>query len=404
MFLSHNTTRIPRVYSLFMLCFFIALLPVLNIVPIGHIIAERYLYFPVVGFCAVMGGLLSGKLIIPSCDNPLCFPSAPGSLGEIPEQKAKKSAGKKMFLSGNTALNTFIVILLLAMVCIFFTIRTLIRNRDWQNEYTFWTAILKEQPQNYDAHNNLGNYFYKQGKLDRAIHELEEAVSLKKNYPEGHNSLGTMYIDKGLIDRAIAEYTEAIKYKPVFPQAYYNLGNASIKKGLLDNGIAYFQKAVSMGLHNPQVFNNLGSAFIKKGMLDDAITQYKKALAVYNNYAEVHSNLGYVYTEKGDLEKAMSELKYALELQPNHANAHNNLGAVYCQKGLLDKAQQEFLMAIRSDPKNASAHKNIGIICFAKGDMQQARDHLIQMLQCDPGYINDPHVYAIVSHLGLIKK
>ena len=56
----------------------------------------------------------------------------------------------------------------------------------------FGQKILSEQPQNYDAHNNLGNYFYKQGALDRAIYELEEAVRLKKNYPEGHNSLGTM--------------------------------------------------------------------------------------------------------------------------------------------------------------------------------------------------------------------
>lgn len=371
-FLQENTVQAPRIYSLFMLCFFIALLPVLNIIPIGHIMAERYLYFPVAGFCTVLGGLLLGKLTTR--------------------------------LPGNTVLNKFIVIPLLIILCSSFTVRTILRNRDWQNEYTFWTTILKEQPQNYDAHNNLGNYFYKQGKLDRAIHELEEAVRLKKNYPEGHNSLGTMYIDKGLIDKAIAEYAEAIKCKPVFPQAYYNLGNACIKKGLLDNGITYFQKAVSMGMHNPQVFNNLGSAYIKKGMLDDAIAQYKKALAVYNDYPEVHSNLGYVYTEKGDFGKAISELKEALELQPNHANAHNNLGVVYCQKGLFDKAHQEFLKAIKYDPKNASAHKNIGMIYFTKGDRQKAREHFLQMLQYDPGYINDPNIFAIVSRLGLIKE
>lgn len=363
---------VKGIYGLFMLCFFVAILPVLNIIPIGHIMAERYLYFPVAGFCTVLGGLLLGKLTTR--------------------------------LLGNTVLNKFIVIPLLVILCSSFTIRTILRNRDWQNEYAFWTTILKEQPQNYDAHNNLGNYFYKQGKLDRAISELEEAVRLKKNYPEGHNSLGTMYIDKGLIDKAIAEYVEAIKYKPVFPQAYYNLGNACIKKGLLDNGITYFQKAVSMGMHNPQIFNNLGSAYIKKGMLDDAIAQYKKALAVYNDYPEVHSNLGYVYTEKGDLDKAISELEEALELQPNHANAHNNLGAVYCQKGLFDKAQQEFLMAIKYDPKNASAHKNIGMIYFTKGDRQKAREHLLQMLQYDPGYIKDANIFAIVSQLGLIKE
>jgi tetratricopeptide (TPR) repeat protein len=381
-FLFGNTDNMSGIYCLFMLCFFIALLPVLNIVPIGHIMAERYLYLPVAGFCAVMGGLLL---------HTYTFQSA-----------ADRQRKFSVYHPG--ILSRYILIPLILALCISFTTKTVLRNRDWQNEYTFWTAILKEQPQNYDAHNNLGNYFYKQGALDRAIDELEEAVRLKKNYPEGHNSLGTMYIDKGLIDRAIAEYAEAIKYKPVFPQAYYNLGNACIKKGLLDNSIAYFQKAISMGMYNPQVFNNLGSAYIKKGMLDEAIAQYHKALSIYYDYAEVHSNLGYVYTEKGDFDKAISELREALRLEPNHANAHNNLGAVYCQKGLLDMAQSEFLAAVRYDPKNASAQKNIGMIYFTKGDKQKAREHFIQMLKYDPNYINNPDIYTIVSQLGLIKK
>ena len=37
-----------------LLWFFVALVPVLNIVPIGNIMAERYLYIPVIGFC-IMG-------------------------------------------------------------------------------------------------------------------------------------------------------------------------------------------------------------------------------------------------------------------------------------------------------------------------------------------------------------
>ncbi len=371
-----------RMYSVFMLCFFAAVLPVLNIIPIGHIMADRYLYLPVAGFCTAISGFLLR-----------------GAITQFPVNKqAKFSIYNRSILS-----NYAFVVPLIAVICIFFTARTVLRNRDWRDEYTFWTKILREQPQNYDAHNNLGSYFYKQGELDRAISELEEAVRLKKNYPEGHNSLGTMYIDKGLIDKAIAEYVEAVKYKPVFPQAYYNLGNACIKKGMVDDAIKFFNKAISQGMYNPQIFNNLGSAYMKKGMMDEAVAQYQRALSVYRDFAEVHSNLGYVYTEKGDLYRAMFELKEALRLQPSHANAHNNLGAVYCQQGLWDMALDEFMKAVRFDPKNASAHKNIGMIYFTKGDKQRAREHLLQMLKYDPNYLKDAGIYAIVSELGLLK-
>lgn len=377
-----KTAGAQGMYRLFMICFFVSLLPVLNILPIGHIMAERYLYLPVAGFCAVIGSLLFHNRGIRTA-------VAKQEKGRV---NSHGFAGRYGFL-----------IPMVTLVCIFFTTRTVLRNRDWRNEYTFWTKILEDQPKNYDARNNLGNYFYKQGELDRAISELEEAVGLKKNYPEGHNSLGTMYIDKGLIDRAIAEYTEAIKYKPEFPQAYYNLGNACIKKGLLDDSVAFFQKAISMGMYNPQVFNNLGSAYIKKGMMDEAIAQYQKALVIYKDFAEVHSNLGFVYTEKGDLDRAVFELREAIRLQPNHANAHNNLGALYCQKGLWDMALDEFNKAIRYDPKNASAYKNIGMIYFTKGDHQKAREYLMHMLKNDPNYMKDPGIYAVVRQLGMIK-
>lgn len=406
-----------RMYGLFMLCFFLSLLPVLNIVPIGHIMAERYLYLPVAGFSAVMGGLLLCRFSVRGKKfssmnindahsfNP-CSQSALIFKGKQYSRPNKTRGFDSGFsgISRYTSTSYALIILLISIISIFFTTRTVLRNRDWRNEYTFWAKILQEQPQNYDAHNNLGNYFYKQGKLDRAVSELEEAVRLKKNYPEGHNSLGTMYIDKGLVDKAIFEYTEAIKYKPIFPEAYYNLGNACIKKGLVDDSMTFYRKAISMGMYNPQVFNNLGSAYMRKSMINEAEEQYKKALSIYKDFAEVHSNLGYIYTERGDLDKATLELKEALRLQPNHANAHNNLGAIYCQKGLWDKAQDEFLLAVRFDPKNASAHKNIGVICFTQGDKQRAKEHFIQMLKYDPNYIKDRDILTIALQLGLVEE
>ncbi len=405
-----------RMYGLFMLCFFLSLLPVLNIVPIGHIMAERYLYLPVAGFCAVIGGLLLCRFPVYGQPPPMDIngvhsfnlynQSATVFKGERHNTPNKTRSFDSGFpgIPKYTSIRYALIISLISIVSIFFVTRTILRNRDWRDEYTFWTKILEEQPQNYDAHNNLGNYFYKQGKLDKAVSELEEAVRLKKNYPEGHNSLGTMYIDKGFIDKAISEYTEAIKYKPIFPEAYYNLGNACIKKGLVDDSMAFYRKAISMGMYNPQVFNNLGSAYMKKGMINEAEKQYKKALLIYRDFAEVHSNLGYIYTERGDLGKATLELKEALRLQPNHANAHNNLGAIYCQEGLWDKAQDEFLLAVKLDPKNASAHKNIGVIYFTRGDKQRAKEHFIQMLKYDPNYIKDRDIFTIVLQLGLVKE
>ena len=47
-----------NIFAFWMAWFFIALLPVMNIIPIGKIMAERYLYIPVMGFCVAKGILI----------------------------------------------------------------------------------------------------------------------------------------------------------------------------------------------------------------------------------------------------------------------------------------------------------------------------------------------------------
>ncbi|MBV6518999.1 MAG: hypothetical protein B6D35_13420 [Candidatus Brocadia sp. UTAMX2] len=47
-----------NMFAVWMSWFFITLLPVMNIIPINHIMAERYLYIPVMGFCVAKGILI----------------------------------------------------------------------------------------------------------------------------------------------------------------------------------------------------------------------------------------------------------------------------------------------------------------------------------------------------------
>ena len=42
--------------------FFVTLLPVLGIVPIGNIMAERYLYLPIAGVCGIAGSIVTNSV------------------------------------------------------------------------------------------------------------------------------------------------------------------------------------------------------------------------------------------------------------------------------------------------------------------------------------------------------
>ena len=63
------------------------------------------------------------------------------------------------------------------------------------------------------------------------MRDLNQALSLKADFPGALNSRGNVYADLKETDRAIADYNEAIRLDPNHKLAYYNRGNAYGDKG-----------------------------------------------------------------------------------------------------------------------------------------------------------------------------
>jgi len=66
-------------------------------------------------------------------------------------------------------------------------------------------------------HLHSGNSFFKEGKFDKAIHELEEAVRLKPDFAMAYSLLGACYVSMGQYDLAIRHVEKAIKLQPEVP-------------------------------------------------------------------------------------------------------------------------------------------------------------------------------------------
>ena len=64
------------------------------------------------------------------------------------------------------------------------------------------------------AHNNLGRAYFEQGRLDEAIAELKEAMSLDVENPLPHFNLGLISREQGLTDEAVAEFEACLALIP----------------------------------------------------------------------------------------------------------------------------------------------------------------------------------------------
>jgi tetratricopeptide (TPR) repeat protein len=226
---------------------------------------------------------------------------------------------------------------------------TVRRNEVYRSPEVFWEDVLAKRPENARAHNNLGEYLYRQGRAAAAFDHLSEAVRLDPTDAHARNNMGLVLADRGLLDEAIARYVEALGLSPAFPEAQNNLGNALSAGGRLDEAIVHYAEALRLEPDYPEVHYNLATALTKQGKLDEAIVHYAEALRLNPDDARSHGNLGVTLARQGRLIEAAAHLSSALRIAPT-AETHYNLAAVLALTGDGDAAAQHLRAALELDP------------------------------------------------------
>ena len=288
----------------FMLWFFVTLIPVMNIIPLGNIMAERYLYIPGAGFSMIVANVMS-KIPVRKWDSERFSSSVP-------------------FFDRMILVFIFIVFFILlgnAYV-------TCKRNYDWKDGLWLWSKTTLTSPNSFRAHINLGNAYEKKGLNTAAFEEYQKALSIDPNDADIYNNLGIYYNKMNLFDDAIRHFIRCLNINPKHPRAFNNLGVVFTKQRRLDDAIQAFREAISINPLYPDAHNNLGIAYYRKGMMDEAEREFKLAISIEPYHAEAHNDLGILYNDRRLFDDAIKEFETAVQIKPNYANAHMNLGAV----------------------------------------------------------------------------
>jgi len=329
--------------SFFILWFFVTLIPVMNIIPLGNIMAERYLYIPGAGFSMIVASLLSklsnhsaknlnqigsdvsprllkgGKLL--RCFYPSSYPPPAGGGGIRWGGFSSSSAS-----SFNIPVSIFIFMSFFILMGN--TYLTFKRNKDWKDGLQLWSKTIQTSPNSFRAHINLGNAYEKKGLNTAALEEYKKALSMDPNDADVYNNLGIYYNKMNLFDDAIRYYKKCLNIEPKHAKAYNNLGVVLTRQRRLDDAIQAFSQAISINPLYPDVHNNLGIAYYRKGLMDEAEREFKLTISIEPYHAEAHNDLGILYNDKHLYDEAIHEFEMAIQIKPDYANAHMNLGAV----------------------------------------------------------------------------
>ena len=398
------------------LWFFISILPVLNIIPLANIMADRYLYLPVLGFCLFFSttllqfrtsikypaivSLIIFYIVITvsrnhiwrdeftlwynSSQSPLCSFTTYNNLGT---QYNKKGYPDTALTYYQKALQKAREVGFTQYATVYYNIGNAYEKKNLpQQAVTAYKKTIQMKPDYQQAHNNLGKIYFTLGRYDDAIAEYNVAITIDPNFAYAYNNLGVLYNKLGRQEDAMVAYKKALSLDPQYGDAYYNLGNIYEARRQYDLALEAYQTALKADPTQVYVHNNLGTIYDKKGRLEDAIVEYKHAIRLDPTYPYSYNNLGASLTKKGDMDGALIEFQKAVSLLPSQPDFHFNIGYTYLQKGNLDSALKEFEATLKLAPSHVEALFCVGTIYYRQGDKEKAEKSWRAVLGLNPNH------------------
>ena len=115
------------------------------------------------------------------------------------------------------------------------------------------------QPDDGNAHLQLGLMLMAKHDWRAAASALGEAIRLEPNLPHAHYSLGSVQYSLGNVTAAVQSYRRTLELQPHFPDAHYRLSAVTASHGADARSRATPGKAATAGVPQARLF--LGNAY-----------------------------------------------------------------------------------------------------------------------------------------------
>lgn len=314
-------------YAYAILFFLITIFPVSNIpFLIGSSMAERFLYIPSLGFCILI------TLLLVKLTRTLWRSVTFNSFGQF---------FKKYQL----------LLTITAALAIIYSIKTIFRSRDWQDNLALFRAASKTSPKSARVHYSYGGALFNDalndkspkpdtaGKFEQAKKEYETALAIFPQYANAYTGLGLFYKNKADFKNSVDNFEKAKAYTPQ-PKSilYRELGYGYLKTGQFEKSIAALDSFLLLDIETSSILNFKGSALFGLLKYPEALQAYLKASDLNPNDVDILKNIGRTYYNLKQYDKAASYFKRCVDMQPNNSENYKFLGLTYQVMGDMEKA------------------------------------------------------------------
>ncbi|OGK18196.1 hypothetical protein A3G67_01110 [Candidatus Roizmanbacteria bacterium RIFCSPLOWO2_12_FULL_40_12] len=241
-------SKLFSVYVFFTLWFLISMLLNLHIIPLDMTVADRWFYVSMAGLLGFSGAIMS------------------------------------FFTKTKKKLNTIVLVVFILFLA-GLSIRTVVRNADWNSNRTLFFHDITVSKDSFDIENNVGAIYASEGKWDKALAHFKNSARLAPYRAEVWNNLGAIYQIKGDVQQAKRDY----------------------------------EQAISIGQENT-AYGNLAQILYYHENSETAYYFILRALKKHPLNAKLWFYLSLIEYDKGNYQKALEAASLSYSLEPNILN------------------------------------------------------------------------------------
>ena len=279
--------------------------------------------------------------------------------------------------------------------------------------------IISLNPQDVNAHGNLGVLLFFQNNYPEAITELRTTLRLQPSLWRIEALLGIA--EKRTGDLAAAEINLANSFpnlddKKIQKQAGLELLEIASASGNLEQATAVAAKLSKIAPQDPEILfasyqlslqmanqalismaivapNSaelqmmMADHFVLQGDSDHAIAKYREAIRLNPRLPGVHFELAAQLKDSPDpalRAQAEHEFRTALSLNQADEKAWRGLGEIMAEKGDFNAAKEAYTKALALFPKDSDAETDLAKLLVAHGDRKTATELLESAVRDDP--------------------
>jgi tetratricopeptide (TPR) repeat protein len=242
--------------------------------------------------------------------------------------------------------------------------------------------LLKQDPNNHEIYNLIGDIHYKQNNFDKslwyyfssldrnfdpkALNRLGTNIFLLNNnavaekvltnllahdphYVAGYLSLGLVYEQSKKLEKAIDCYKAAIKIDPKEIKAYLSLAALYKQDQNYEGAIKVYQQGMINNPSNHFILSNLGNLFYLQHKYEDAIISHQRAIKAKPDSHVVHFNFANTLLNAGKYSEAIEMYKKTIALNPRFNRSKINLGTTLLSMSNFEEGFKEYFHRIYED-------------------------------------------------------